>query len=66
MEPLLLTVPEAAEMLGISRSKTYELLSTGVLASVRIGSARRVPRSSLIRYIDALVASAADAPAAAS
>jgi excisionase family DNA binding protein len=40
---LLLTVPEAAVVLGISRSVFYELLLAGEIRSVRIGRARRVP-----------------------
>ncbi|MGH3164516.1 MAG: helix-turn-helix transcriptional regulator, partial [Trebonia sp.] len=34
MTKLLLTVPEAAEALGISRSKLYQLLSAGVIRSI--------------------------------
>ena len=33
MPRLLLTVPEAAEALAISRSKLYELLASGAIAS---------------------------------
>jgi excisionase family DNA binding protein len=38
----LLTVIEAARLLGISRSKLYELLADGELPSVRIGRTRRI------------------------
>jgi excisionase family DNA binding protein len=51
MTPLLLTVPEAADALAISRSKLYQLLASGVLASVRIDGARRVPVAALHDYI---------------
>jgi excisionase family DNA binding protein len=53
---LLLTVPEAARALAISRSKVYELLAAGVLASVRIDGSRRIPVSALESYISALLA----------
>lgn len=53
---LLLTVPEAARALAISRSKVYELLAAGVLASVRIDGSRRIPVSALDSYISALLA----------
>jgi excisionase family DNA binding protein len=53
---LLLTVPEAARALAISRSKLYELLAAGVLASVRIDGSRRIPVSALDSYISALLA----------
>jgi excisionase family DNA binding protein len=50
---LLLTVPEAAEALAISRSKLYELLATGVVATIRIDVSRRIPLSTLEAYIAA-------------
>ena len=53
---LLLTVPEAARALAISRSKVYELLAAGVLASVRIDGSRRIPVSALDSYISPLLA----------
>ena len=43
MPRLLLTVPEAAEALAISRSKLYELLASGEVASIRIDGSRRIP-----------------------
>jgi excisionase family DNA binding protein len=53
---LLLTVPEAARALAISRSKVYELLAAGVLASVHIDGSRRIPVSALDSYVSALLA----------
>ncbi len=44
---LLLTVPEAAEALAISRSKLYELLASGDIASIRIDGSRRIPLTAL-------------------
>ena len=55
MTRLLLTVPEAAQALAISRSKLYELLASGQLASIRIDGSRRVPVDALNDYIDALM-----------
>lgn len=40
--PLLLTVKEAAWILQISRTTVYELIYAGVLASVKIGTCRRI------------------------
>jgi excisionase family DNA binding protein len=48
---LLLRPEEAAERLAIGRSKVYELLASGELASVRIGTSRRVPTDALQRYV---------------
>lgn len=52
--PLLVTVAEAADLLGIGRSKLYELISAGTIRTVCIGRARRVPVASLDEFIDAL------------
>ncbi|MEU7741191.1 helix-turn-helix domain-containing protein [Nonomuraea sp. NPDC049158] len=51
MTRLLLTVPEAAEALAISRSKLYQLMASGAVASLRIDGSRRIPVSSLSDYI---------------
>jgi excisionase family DNA binding protein len=52
---LLLTVPEAAKALAISRSKLYELLAAGLVRSVRIDGSRRVPIEALETYVAALL-----------
>jgi excisionase family DNA binding protein len=54
MEKLLLTPEDAADLLSIGRSKLYELLGDGRLASVRIGASRRVPMSALHEFVDGL------------
>ena len=59
MTKLLLTVPEAAAALGISRSKLYELIKAGAIASLRIDGFRRIPHRSLIAYVDQLMEEAA-------
>lgn len=51
MPRLLLTVPEAAAALAISRSKLYELLAAGDVASIRIDGSRRIPLAALESYI---------------
>ena len=55
MTRLLLTVPEAAEALAISRSKLYELLAAGLVRSVRIDGSRRVPVEALETYVATLL-----------
>ena len=42
MDKLLLTPAEAAHVLGIGRSKLYELMRAEVVPSVRIGGCRRI------------------------
>ena len=53
---LLLTPMEAADALGIGRSKLYELLSAGTIPSVRIGTCRRIPATALSDFIEAMAA----------
>jgi excisionase family DNA binding protein len=54
MDKLLLTPVEAAQALGIGRSKLYELMSAGVVPSVRIGGCRRIVSSDLSRLVTRL------------
>lgn len=54
VDKILLTPLEAATALGISRSKLYELLGSGRLRSIRIGSCRRVPAEDLEAFVLAL------------
>jgi len=56
MTRLLLTVPEAAEALAISRSKLYQLLASGAIASIRIDGSRRIPLTALEEYVTRLLA----------
>lgn len=54
MPPLLLRVAEAAEVLALGRSKTYELIASGQLESVLIGGCRRVPAEALADFVKRL------------
>jgi len=54
VEALLLTPEEAAASLAVGRTKVYELLSSGALESVRIGTCRRIPVVALQRFVEAL------------
>ncbi len=53
LEPgaLLLKPVEVARLLGLSRSKVFELLAAGELPVIRIGRATRVPMVELQRWI---------------
>ena len=51
MDRLLLRPIEAAEVIGVGRSKVYELLATGELPSIRVGSSIRIPVESLRDWI---------------
>ena len=55
MSKLLLTAEEAAHLIGVGRSKMYELIASGAIKSVKIGVLRRVPVAALEDYVAALV-----------
>jgi len=48
---ILLTVPDAARRLGISRSLLYQLLADGEVESIHVGRLRRVPVDALVAYV---------------
>lgn len=53
---LLYKVKEVAEMLGIGRSKAYELVRTGEIPSVRVGASLRVRGQDVQDYVNNLYA----------
>ena len=55
--PLLLTVEQAAVMLGLGRTPTYEMVMRGLIQSVKIGRRRLVVRQGLDAYISQLMSS---------
>jgi excisionase family DNA binding protein len=57
---LVVTVPEAAQLLGISRTHAYELVARGDLAAIRLGRRIVVPKHA----IESLLGLAPDVPAA--
>lgn len=56
---VLLTVKQVANRLGLGRSKVYELLDSGELGSLKIGTARRVPLGAVGQFIERNMDSAA-------
>ena len=60
--PSLIAVEEAARLLGIGRSTTYELVRIGVLRSVKIGRRRLIPRGAINDAIAALASATTDTP----
>lgn len=53
---LALKPAEAAEAIGIGRSKTYELIARGEIPSIRVGGCVRVPIAALQSWIDSQLA----------
>ena len=52
IEKLTLSVPEAAEALGVSRAQAYIMVNSGELPSIRVGRRRLVPLDKLRLWID--------------
>lgn len=50
--PLMLSVPDMASVLGISRAGAYELVKERGFPSLTIGSRILVPRDKLVKWID--------------
>lgn len=51
VSPLLLTIPEAAQRLNLSRSLLYDLVLSGQIVSIKIKRAWRIPTSALEAFI---------------
>ena len=47
VEPICVRINDAARMIGVGRTKLYELISAGELETVKIGNATRVTTASL-------------------
>jgi excisionase family DNA binding protein len=45
------SIPDAARILGIGRTKLYELIDSGELRTFRLGSRRLVPDTELQRIV---------------
>ena len=51
----MLSVEEAADQLRLGRTRTYELVMTRKIQSVKVGRRRLVVRSSLLDFVQALL-----------
>ena len=54
MEKLLLKPAEVCAVVGVGKSKVYELLAAGVIPSVRVGKSVRIPAARLRRWVEEL------------
>ncbi len=52
VERMALRANEVAKILGLGRSKVYELIQRGDLPVLRIGRSVRVPQAALERWIE--------------
>jgi excisionase family DNA binding protein len=55
LSELLLSVEEAADVLRIGRTRTYELVMTRKIRSVKVGRRRLVVGSSLVDFVQTLL-----------
>jgi excisionase family DNA binding protein len=51
-EKLVLSVPEAGRLLGLSRNSAYEAAGRGDIPTIRIGGRILVPRIALLRMLE--------------
>ncbi|QFT77426.1 helix-turn-helix domain-containing protein [Erythrobacter sp. THAF29] len=52
VEPICVRVNDAARMIGVGRTKLYELISSGELETVKIGKATRIMTASLHKLVE--------------
>lgn len=52
IEKLLYRPSEVAQATGYSRSKTYSLIASGIIPSIKIGKSVRVPVAALRNWIE--------------
>ena len=55
---LLLRPEEVADAIGLGRSKTYQLITSGQIRSVQVGRSRRVPLEAVREFVARLEAEA--------
>jgi excisionase family DNA binding protein len=58
VRPLLVSVEQAAGLLGIGRTTLYELIRRGDVRPIRIGRCVRIPRRELEAFVERLIADA--------
>ena len=52
VEPICVRVNDTARMIGVGRTKLYELISSGELETIKIGKATRITTASLHRLVE--------------
>jgi len=65
IQPLTVTIPEAARLSGLSRSELYRQLSAGRIRACKAGSRTLIVWESLKAHVEALPPAAFRAPRAA-
>ncbi len=52
MEPIVLGVKDAANFIGLSKSRLYELIGEGTIEARKLGARTVVPVASLRAFVD--------------
>jgi len=50
--PVILSVPEVAKILRLSKSQAYEYIQQGVIPCIRLGKSVRVPRGPFLAFLE--------------
>ena len=53
--PLVLRIEDIMLLLSIGRNSAYQLVHSGRLESIRVGTQNRIPRQALLRFLGELV-----------
>ena len=51
----LYTINQCCELLSIGRTKMYDMMNSDEIRYVTIGTARRIPHSELIRFLESRI-----------
>lgn len=51
VEPICVRVNDAARMIGVGRTKLYELIASGEVETVKLGKSTRIVTASLHRLV---------------
>ena len=50
--PLLITVPELAQVLRVGKNKAYELVNSGAIKGIKIGTQIKVPKRNVMEFME--------------
>ncbi|MBS0474319.1 MAG: helix-turn-helix domain-containing protein [Proteobacteria bacterium] len=51
VEPICVKVNEAARMIGVGRTKLYELIASGEIEAIKLGKSTRITTASLKKLV---------------
>jgi excisionase family DNA binding protein len=57
MDPIFLPIPDACRILGVGRSKLYQLIAAGEITTRKIGRKTLIPREEIASFAARLTAS---------